>query len=258
MSDPASKYFRFHGNACDACVTPLCTHTSHPSVVCLWLPTAAADHTNIALKFRIQLVSAFACMCHVCRWSLLPLPCARSSLSSLAWEQVGSSRLRWYRYDILFCPDSLASGSVDGVRAHMHALMGCTGHIQHVTGKPSRRVQVADISKTRQDPLARAVRNSLRKRGIRKVQCVFSPENPSRRSICEIPPSQQQKYKRSYYGTMSYMPAVLGMHAAAHVLRKLAAQPVGDMVKPAVSTQLQTPEISDMTRPELEGYLYVI
>lgn len=121
-------------------------------------------------------------------------------------------------------------------------------------------MQVADISKTRQDPLARAVRIQLRKRGVKKVKTVFSPENPVRSSISEIPYSQQQKYKRSYYGTMSYMPAVLGMHAAAYVIKRVAAR-TGDVLQPkkVVSVRRQQqPETSDMMRSELEGYMYVI
>jgi tRNA threonylcarbamoyladenosine dehydratase len=118
-------------------------------------------------------------------------------------------------------------------------------------------MQVADISKTKGDPLARAVREQLKKRGIMKarVKCVFSPEHPHKGSIFEIPHSKQQKYKRSYYGTMSYMPAVLGMHAAAHVIRQVANRRAGSS---SVNASEPQPERYEMMNPELEGYVYVI
>lgn len=109
--------------------------------------------------------------------------------------------------------------------------------------------------------MARAVRVKLRKRGVnvRGVKCVFSPENPVRSSVSEIPLSQHQKFKRSYYGTMSYMPAVFGMHAAAHVIRK-----IGDRAEAGVQSRENTssteehPDELDTPRSALEGYLYVI
>jgi tRNA threonylcarbamoyladenosine dehydratase len=104
-------------------------------------------------------------------------------------------------------------------------------------------MQVADISKTRQDGLAKVVRGMLRKRGIRRVKCVFSPENPIKGSKFEIPYTQKQKYKRSYYGTMSYMPAVMGMHAAAHVIRQVSLRGVGDL-----STESQHLNSSEFSR----------
>ena len=91
------------------------------------------------------------------------------------------------------------------------------------------------------------------------MKCVFSPENPVRSSLSEIPHSQQQKYKRSYYGTMSYMPAVLGMHAAAHVIRKVGARSgVAVQSKGNNRSTEEQPDAHGTLRSDLEGYVYVI
>jgi tRNA A37 threonylcarbamoyladenosine dehydratase len=69
-------------------------------------------------------------------------------------------------------------------------------------------MQVADISDTHHDAFARVVRGRLRKRGIaRGLPVIFSPEPPVPNSMAHT----EQRYKRSYYGTMSYMYAVKDM-----------------------------------------------
>ncbi len=81
------------------------------------------------------------------------------------------------------------------------------------------KVKVADISKTRDDFLARVIRKRLRKHGIQKgVKCVFSTElqNPD-----SLQMTDNEDYKKSHYGTVSYMPALFGLYAAATVIKYL-------------------------------------
>ncbi len=81
------------------------------------------------------------------------------------------------------------------------------------------KVKVADISKTRDDFLARVIRKRLRKHGIQKgVKCVFSTElqNPD-----SLQMTDDEDYKKSHYGTVSYMPALFGLYAAATVIKYL-------------------------------------
>ncbi len=92
--------------------------------------------------------------------------------------------------------------------------MGAGGKID-----PSK-VKVADISKTRDDFLARVIRKRLRKHGIQKgVKCVFSTElqNPEALQMTE-----NTGFKKSHYGTISYMPALFGLYAAATVINYLS------------------------------------
>lgn len=82
------------------------------------------------------------------------------------------------------------------------------------------KVKVADISKTRDDFLARVIRKRLRKQGIQKgVKCVFSTElqNPE-----SLQMTDNTGFKKSHYGTISYMPALFGLYAAATVIQYLA------------------------------------
>lgn len=81
------------------------------------------------------------------------------------------------------------------------------------------KVKVADISNTRDCTFARQIRKRLKKEGINKgIRAVYSTE-------VQIPESVKttdgKNYKRSYYGTISYMPAAFGLQAASEVIRYL-------------------------------------
>lgn len=81
-------------------------------------------------------------------------------------------------------------------------------------------VEVADISKSRNCRLAKYVRKRLKQKGIsERVKVVYSSEHTDKSALHHIP--NPGLYKRSYYGTISYMPALFGLHAAAWVIRKI-------------------------------------
>ncbi len=81
------------------------------------------------------------------------------------------------------------------------------------------KIQVVDISKTYNCPMAYYVRKRLRKLRISKgVKAVFSPELPLRDSIMRTDGSN---FKKSAFGTISYIPAVFGMACASVVIRDL-------------------------------------
>lgn len=80
-------------------------------------------------------------------------------------------------------------------------------------------VKVSDIKKTRDCYLAKTVRKRLAKEGILKgVKVVFSTETPIPESL-QL--TENQDFKKSYYGTISYMPAIFGLYAASEVLNYL-------------------------------------
>lgn len=80
-----------------------------------------------------------------------------------------------------------------------------------------------DISDTHNDRFARLVRKDLRSRGVYAgVPVVFSPELTAADSMRVVPREDASKFKRSFYGTMPYMPATFGMHVAAHVTSALS------------------------------------
>ncbi|WP_418450786.1 ThiF family adenylyltransferase [Alistipes sp.] len=83
------------------------------------------------------------------------------------------------------------------------------------------RMEIADISKTHHCPLAHMLRKRLHKAGIRSgFRAVFSPE-PIREGAlvaCDEP------NKKSNVGTISYLPALLGIGCASVVIRDLAGE----------------------------------
>ena len=81
------------------------------------------------------------------------------------------------------------------------------------------QLKVVDISKTWNCPFAQQVRKSLKKFNIRKgIKVVFSPEPPIKESLMM---TDGTNYKKSAYGTVSYLPAVFGAVAASVVIRDL-------------------------------------
>ena len=82
------------------------------------------------------------------------------------------------------------------------------------------RIQLADISRTRQDPLAAIMRKRLRRRGIaRGVLTVFSDE-PGRRPLPPVAVEGPGR-ARAVNGTISYMPPLFGLMLAGAVVKAL-------------------------------------
>ncbi len=74
------------------------------------------------------------------------------------------------------------------------------------------KVVVKDISKTDVCPLAKVIRKRLKKEGISTgVKAVFSTEKPDESSLKM---TDGTNFKKSFFGTNSWMPALFGLHAA--------------------------------------------
>ncbi|MBL7869390.1 MAG: tRNA threonylcarbamoyladenosine dehydratase [Flavobacterium lindanitolerans] len=81
------------------------------------------------------------------------------------------------------------------------------------------KVKVTDISKTKNCYLAKAVKRRLKEAGIDKgVKAVYSYEIQDPNSLRMTDGSN---FKKSFYGTNSYMPGLFGLHAAETVIRYL-------------------------------------
>jgi tRNA A37 threonylcarbamoyladenosine dehydratase len=85
------------------------------------------------------------------------------------------------------------------------------------------QLQVVDIAKTYNCPFAQQIRKQLKRRhGIKSgIKVVFSPEKPNKESLMLTDGSN---YKKSAYGTISYLPATFGAVAASVVIRDLIAE----------------------------------
>ncbi|MDJ1120997.1 tRNA threonylcarbamoyladenosine dehydratase [Olsenella sp. YH-ols2217] len=79
-------------------------------------------------------------------------------------------------------------------------------------------VAVADIYQTVNDPLARVMRKEARKRKIRSLTVAYSSEVPHKGA--QLPGSERRE--RTDLGTCSYMPAVMGLTIAGHVIRQIS------------------------------------
>ena len=81
------------------------------------------------------------------------------------------------------------------------------------------KVQIADISKTYNDKLARYIRKRIHRFGIYDgFQVVFSSELANPESTI---PVEGEANKKTTVGTISYMPAIFGIFMASVVLRDL-------------------------------------
>jgi tRNA threonylcarbamoyladenosine dehydratase len=79
------------------------------------------------------------------------------------------------------------------------------------------QLQVVDISKTYNCPFAQQIRKNLKSHGIKSgIKAVFSPERPIKESLML---TDGKNFKKSAYGTISYLPAVFGAVAASVVIR---------------------------------------
>jgi tRNA A37 threonylcarbamoyladenosine dehydratase len=89
------------------------------------------------------------------------------------------------------------------------------------------RFQIADISKTHTDPIAKVIRTKLRKEGIKKgVKVVFSDESPIviREEVRqEIVPDENTKIRKAKMPPSSnaFVPSVAGLIMTSYVVREL-------------------------------------
>ena len=90
--------------------------------------------------------------------------------------------------------------------------MGAGGRLD-----PSK-VGYLDISETRDDGLARVVRQRLRKAGIRRgLTVVASTERPERHSVIPL----DERNKRSSFGTIATIPAMFGIFLSSKVIDEI-------------------------------------
>lgn len=92
--------------------------------------------------------------------------------------------------------------------------------------------RVADIYKTRMDPLARVMRRELKKRGVKRLKVVYSEETPicpiedmaiSCRTHCICPPGTKRHCtdRRDIPGSTAFIPSVAGLIIAGEVIKDL-------------------------------------
>lgn len=81
------------------------------------------------------------------------------------------------------------------------------------------KIKIKDISQTKNCRMARTLRKRLKERNVDKgVKAVYSEEVQIAESLKM---TNGENYKKSFYGTISYMPAAFGLQAAAFVINEI-------------------------------------
>ena len=80
------------------------------------------------------------------------------------------------------------------------------------------KFEVSDISKTSVCPLARVIRQELRKRKIKDVKVVYSKEEPLKPNISDY---SEQIHKKNIPASNSFCPPVMGLIMAGEVIKDL-------------------------------------
>lgn len=80
--------------------------------------------------------------------------------------------------------------------------------------------QIADISKTEMDPLAKVMRRELRARGIKHLKVVYSKEKP----LNTVVQGEDEKSSRHAPGSVAFVPPAAGLLLASEVVRDLISR----------------------------------
>ena len=125
---------------------------------------------------------------------------------------------------ILDCIDSVSPklSLIKAAKQRKIKIISCMG----AGGKkdPSK-VMVRDLNKTNNCYLAKQIRKRLKKESniVKGVKCVFSSELQDEQSLKM---TDGTNFKRSFYGTNSYIPALFGLYAAAEVINYLVKKEI--------------------------------
>ncbi len=124
-----------------------------------------------------------------------------------------------HQYDfILDCIDSVTPKIVllkmaKKTRSKVISSMGAGGKID-----PSK-IKVGDISDTKECKFAQSVRKRLKREGVRKGIIAVWSEEIQHKEALKL--TDGKNYKKSFYGTISYMPALFGLTIASEVIRRI-------------------------------------
>lgn len=119
------------------------------------------------------------------------------------------------------CIDTVASkvellAQASRMRIPVISSMGAGGRINPT------RIMYADLWETRQDGLARAVRDSFKRRGYRpSIPVVYSDEAPRPSALVM---ESSLPGKRSSFGTLATIPAIFGLYISSYIIRKITRQ----------------------------------
>lgn len=122
------------------------------------------------------------------------------------------------KYDFVIDAIDTVSGKIELVmqaEKHQTPIISCMG-----TGNKTNpsMLEIADIYKTSVCPLARVMRNELKKRGIKHLKVLYSKEQPI---IPYFQPDEPKGQRRSTPASCSFVPPCAGLIIAGEVIKQL-------------------------------------
>lgn len=106
---------------------------------------------------------------------------------------------------------ALIKGCIDS-HTRIISSMGAGGRLD------PKQVQFSRLWETREDGLARAVRQAFKKQGLRpSIPVVYSPEKPKQSALVDAPGPN----KRTSFGTLATVPAIFGIYMASHIINHI-------------------------------------
>ncbi|MCT4583159.1 MAG: tRNA threonylcarbamoyladenosine dehydratase [Flavobacteriales bacterium] len=119
---------------------------------------------------------------------------------------------------VMDCIDSI-SPKVSLIKACRYNKVKCVSSMGAGGKMNPHQVTVKDIAKVKGCKLGKRIKERLKKDNInRGIRAVYSPETPLASSL-QL--TDGTNFKKSFYGTSSFMPAIFGLYAAAEVINHL-------------------------------------
>jgi tRNA A37 threonylcarbamoyladenosine dehydratase len=121
---------------------------------------------------------------------------------------------------VMDCIDSVTP-KIEWIKACLRLNFKIISHLGAGGKIDPSKVQVAKLDNVNSCKLGRYIRKRLRREGInfKRVKAVFSSEVQIKESLKM---TNGLNYKRSFYGTISYMPGLFGLFGAAEVIKYLS------------------------------------
>ena len=141
-------------------------------------------------------------------------PDAKVTIHTVFYTPTTADSFNFAEYDFVADAIDTVTGKISLIMKATEAgtpIISCMGAGNKLD--PSK-FKVADIYSTSVCPLARVMRHELKKRGIKKLDVVYSTELPAVKTV-DAP------------GSLSFVPSVAGLLMAGHIIRKLAIPSTG-------------------------------
>ncbi len=125
---------------------------------------------------------------------------------------------------VMDCIDSVTP-KIEWIKACLRLNIKIISHLGAGGKLDPSKVQIAKLENANSCKLGRYIRKRLRREGInfKRVKAVFSSEVQIKESLKM---TNGLNYKRSFYGTVSYMPGLFGLYGAAEVIKYLSRDKV--------------------------------